>query len=358
MQLVSNTRYKFHKVFWVVTAVVILFNAFAFISGMMFQEKQQVFDKLLTPVYIFREIISSLVNVFFYFITLNLYNRLIVQRAGITKYIMVSLPGFLFLLLYHGVIEHLIPLNDKMHLMKVAAMAYAYGIISFSTVACSIIIAYINSLRDEKKQKKVLEAQKMQLEIEKSQANLNFLKAQINPHFLHNTLNYLYAKSLPLSLELSEGILTLSDIMRYALSDGNTVDGKSLLKEEVEHVQNVIRIQQLRFSNKLNVDLEIKGSLDGERIIPFVLITLVENAFKHGDLKDADAPILIHLNIENHVLSFYCRNKKKTGPKEISTGVGLDNIRKRLELAYGNKHSFNATDEHGFYTTELTIQLT
>ena len=195
----------------------------------------------------------------------------------------------------------------------------------------------------------------MQLEVEKSSANLNFLKAQINPHFLHNTLNFLYAKSLPYSPELSEGILTLSDIMRYALSEGNARDGKAPLKDEIEHVWNVIKINQLRFSNKLNVEFIVTGLVDGVTIIPFVLITIVENAFKHGDLKTEAHPIEIKLEVYNNSLKFRCRNKKKNGPKELSTGVGLDNIRKRLDLAYGNNYHFDVKDEPDFYTTQLTI---
>ena len=195
----------------------------------------------------------------------------------------------------------------------------------------------------------------MQLEKEKSEANLNFLKAQINPHFLHNTLNFLYAKSIPYSPELSEGILTLSDIMRYALSEGNARNGKAPLKDEIEHVRNVIKINQLRYSNSLNVGFEVTGSTDGAVIIPFVLITLVENAFKHGDLKKQDSPIEIRLNIDRSKLYFYCRNKKKTGPTELSTGVGLENIRKRLDLAYGNNYKFAVIDEPEYYTIELTI---
>jgi len=210
-------------------------------------------------------------------------------------------------------------------------------------------------LRDEKKQRKVLEEQKMQLEVEKSQANFNFLKAQINPHFLHNTLNFLYAKSLPYSPELSEGILTLSDIMRYALSEGNAIDGKAPLKDEIEHVRNVIKINQLRFSNNLNVQFDVEGVINGATIIPFVLITLIENAFKHGDLKNTNYPIVARVAVEGHRIYFYCRNKKKTGPKELSTGIGLDNIKKRLDLAYGEKYQLNVKDEADFYTTELII---
>jgi LytS/YehU family sensor histidine kinase len=220
----------------------------------------------------------------------------------------------------------------------------------------SYLFAYVTVLRESLKQKRVLEAQKLQLEMQISQANFNFLKAQINPHFLHNTLNFLYAKSLPYSEELSEGILTLSDIMRYALTKGNQRDGKAPLKDEIEHVHNVIKISQLRYSNQLKVNFEVSGDVNGAMIIPFVLITLVENAFMHGDLKSQDHPIDIKLNVKGNKLYFYCRNKKRSGPKQLSTGIGLDNIKKRLDLAYGDKYKYIVKDEADFYSTELTIE--
>jgi len=353
--LVSNPRYKFYKVFGVVASIQVFFILFGIFSTYIFSELAKDADKLVNESYFIRQGMYMVMNTFLYFITLNLFNSYFVKRARLRNYVQLSLAAFIFCLGAHAIVDFVAPVQGMQQHLKLVGMIYSYSIFSIFAIGLSLLIAYLNNLRDEKKQRKILEAQKMQLEVEKSQANLNFLKAQINPHFLHNTLNYLYSKSLPLSEELSEGILTLSDIMRYALSDGNTVDGKSLLKEEIEHVQNVIRINQLRFSNKLNVDLTISGNINGARIIPFVLITLVENAFKHGDLKSVNDPILIRIKVENGVLHFLCRNKKKSGPKEISTGLGLDNISKRLELAYGNKHTFKITDEENYYTTELTL---
>jgi LytS/YehU family sensor histidine kinase len=232
---------------------------------------------------------------------------------------------------------------------------FSFSISALFCTGIALLLAYLNTLRDEKKQRKILEAQKMQLEVDKSQANFKFLKSQINPHFLHNTLNFLYAKSLPYSPELSEGILTLSDIMRYALNESTWADDRAPLKDEIEHVRNVIKINQLRFSNNLHVNFEVNGVVNGAEIIPFVLITIVENAFKHGDLQKADQPIDIKLTVEHNRLVFYCRNKKKSGPKEISTGLGLDNIRNRLDFAYGSNYKLLIKDEAEFYTTELTI---
>ncbi|HYC30159.1 MAG TPA: histidine kinase, partial [Chitinophagaceae bacterium] len=291
--------------------------------------------------------------VFFYF-TLNFYHRFFVSKKGYFHFLRTTVIASILLAVFFyaklKALDLVAPEKESPGLI-----IFSIGLYTMIQAVLSLFISYLTYLRDEKKQQKILEEQKMQLEVEKSSANLNFLKAQINPHFLHNTLNFLYAKSLPYSPELSEGILTLSDIMRYALSEGNTKDGKAPLKDEIEHVWNVIKINQLRFSNKLNVNFNVIGLVDGISIIPFVLITIVENAFKHGDLKDQSNPIEIELEVKGKRLTFHCKNKKKAGPKELSTGVGLDNIRKRLDLAYGRNYSFDIRNDAEFYTTELII---
>ena len=328
-------------------------------------DKVGAITKMLSPARVLDQAISLVFSTGFYYFMLNAYYDLISDRKSSFHYLrptvisIVALAIYYFLdyqfLTYKKVGVGVSTGSSPSENLTVGLMVFSYAFVTFLYAGLALLIAYFTNLRDEKKQRKILEAQKMQLEVEKSQANFNFLKAQINPHFLHNTLNFLYAKSLPYSPELSEGILTLSDIMRYALSEGNARDGKAPLKDEIEHVRNVIKINQLRFSNNLNVEFEVEGVVNGATIIPFVLITLVENAFKHGDLKNTINPIVIRATIENKQLHFYCRNRKKTGPKELSTGIGLDNIKKRLDLAYGKHYSLQVKDEAEFYTTELTI---
>lgn len=355
--MILKRRYYFWKVFWVVLAIYIFFGLLAIIATSIAPTTQKHYDwhYFTSWSYIIAQCAGVIFSVFFYYYTLNGYYRLIAEKKSTTHYIKYSVLAVLALTIYFIISYFFIKEKKLKEEVTFGLLLFSYSISTVFQIGLSLLIAYLTSLRDEKKQRKILEEQKMQLEVEKSQANLNFLKAQINPHFLHNTLNFLYAKSLPYSPELSEGILTLSDIMRYALSEGNARNGKAPLKDEIEHVRNVIKINQLRFSNSLNVQFEVNGVLNGAVIIPFVLITLVENAFKHGDLKNVESPIHIKLTVDNNKLYFYCRNKKKTGPKEISTGVGLDNIKKRLELAYGNGFSLNVKDEAVFYTTELTI---
>lgn len=364
--MMTKKRYSFWKVFWVVLGLNLVFTLLGFIalSVSPMYSKDFNWTKLLTWHYLLSQCISIAFSVVFYYFSVNSYYKLFFDRKPASAFSRPTVIAIIFLAAYFAITYSLavskkitLSINDSKYEqpMTPGLMLFAYVMSTIFYIGLSLLIAYLTHLRDERKQRKVLEAQKMQLEVEKSQANFNFLKAQINPHFLHNTLNFLYAKSLPYSSELSEGILTLSDIMRYALSEGNAKDGKAPLKDEIEHVRNVIKINQLRFSNNLNVKFDVEGVVNGASIIPFVLITLVENAFKHGDLKSTQHPIEISLVVDHSKLSFYCRNKKKNGPKELSTGIGLDNIQKRLDLAYGKDYSLNVKDEADFYTTELTI---
>lgn len=363
--LMNKRRYSFGRVFWITLAVYLFFMCVGLVAMYVSPAMNTApnWEKIISWYNVLNQSFSILFFAAFYYFSLNMFYRLIAGKHKFEQFIQPAVLSLLLIGIYYYISFRFFT-NSKFEVsvnnakiedqLTTGIMIFSYVISSIFIIGSALLIAYLTYLRDEKKQRKVLEEQKMQLEVEKSQANFNFLKAQINPHFLHNTLNFLYAKSLPYSSELSEGILTLSDIMRYALSPA-AKDGKVPLKDEIEHVRNVIKINQLRFSNNLNVNFDVNGVMNGATTIPFILITLVENAFKHGDLKSQQYPIDIKLNVENKNLHFYCRNKKKTGPKEISTGIGLNNIKKQLDLTYGKNYSLNVKDDTEFYTTELTI---
>lgn len=355
--LPAKKRFSLGKVFRTVIIAYLSLIILAFCLVFMFPSKVNRTDLNLffSTYYIVSLITNTVFFTFFYYYAINYYYYLITEKKGFFYYFASSILLSVIFYIYLLAKDYFRPGTTEGGEWSSGIVIAFYVMCLFLSVIPSLLIAFIANIGDGKKQRKVLEAQKLQLEIEKSNANLNFLKAQINPHFLHNTLNFLYAKSLPYSPELSEGILTLSDIMRYALSEANLKDGKAALKDEIEHLRNIIRIHQLRYNNNLHVNFEVYGITNGVTIIPFVLITIVENAFKHGDLKSTEYPIDIRLTIEHNSLQFYCRNKKKTGPKELSTGIGLDNIQKRLDLAYKDQYSLHIKDEHELYTTQLTI---
>ena len=201
--------------------------------------------------------------------------------------------------------------------------------------------------------------EKLQLAKEKLFFEHSFLQAQINPHFLFNVLNFLYSRTLAYSAEVSGAIMKLADIMRYALENQADSQGKVMLSREINHLRNVIDINQLRFNNKLNIDFQVQGDPGYTRIIPLVLITLIENAFKHGDLNDPGEGLVVKLDIAEEEKKFHCRirNKKKKGPVEISHGIGLQNIRNRLDMTYGKNYSMDIIDENDFYNVDLQLNL-
>lgn len=353
----QKPRFKLYRIFLLIVGIYVVFFLINFaLTGFLLAIKTK--PSYLRPNYLWLTAFSIIFHTFFLYFSLNQLYKLLSARGRFLPYsgtfLLMGISYIIYSILSDQISKYSQEevLNQKLT-TGVIAFSYILNYVLFSGI--TFFIAYIFYLIDAKKQRNILEKQKTELEIEKAYANLNFLKAQINPHFLHNTLNYLYAKSIPYSAELSEGILTLSEIMRYALTDNLSTDGKALLKDEIEHVRNVIRINQLRFSNNLKVNFEVKGVINGTKIIPFVLITIVENAFKHGDVKSTEHPVEVFLEMTDGRLYFYVRNKKKTGPKEISTGIGLDNIKKRLELAYGKDYVLDIQDEQDFYTTRLSI---
>lgn len=193
-----------------------------------------------------------------------------------------------------------------------------------------------------------------QLEKDVSEAKLIILKNQINPHFLYNTLSLLYSKTLPLSAEVAELVGKLSEMMRYSLEEAEE-NGVVPLEKEVAHLRNFVDINQLRFDNKLNILFEIVGNIGKHRIAPLLLITFVENAFKHGKLNDPVHPLKIQLKVTETEIDFMVENLKATGLKERSSGIGLANVKSRLQLLYPDNHSLFIADGEYTYAIHLKI---
>ena len=217
------------------------------------------------------------------------------------------------------------------------------------------------SVRQEK-EKRRLEQQKRRdeqqlriLENDLKDAEIAYLKNQINPHFLFNTLNFFYDQIHPHSEQVAQGMLLLSKIMRYALQKSDTP--KVMLADAIEHLKDYIAINQLRFNNQLNVQLKITGDPSFRMIIPLVLITFVENCFKYGDLLDPEHPLRIEITITDQQLLFCTHNKKKSGPIERSTGIGIENTRRRLSVVYENNYDLQIDNQPDFHAVRLTINL-
>ncbi|MVN76524.1 histidine kinase [Hymenobacter sp. HMF4947] len=193
------------------------------------------------------------------------------------------------------------------------------------------------------------------LEQEKTQAELAFLRTQINPHFLYNTLNYLYATAYPVSEPLAEAVLRLSDLMRYLLHD--SPDGQVELSKEVEYLDNYLALHRLRFEEKFFVNFRQTGvPVGGQRVATLLLIPFVENALKHGVLTQAAHPVAIELALPTpNQLTFSVSNRISQHQKDATTGVGLPNIGRRLALLYPGRHTLSVHNDGQTYHTQLEL---
>ena len=198
--------------------------------------------------------------------------------------------------------------------------------------------------------------QKIELENKLMQAKNSYLKSQLSPHLLFNTLNFIYNSVRQISTSAAKAVLLLSDMMRYSLSDTGA-DGKVSLQEEVDHIRNFVRLNQLRFNEKLNVQLSVNGSFDNQKIIPLVLISFVENMYKHGNITDAGEAAQIWLECKNDALTLRCMNKKGRSTITSRWGIGVDNARSRLQSYYPDKFILDIKDTADRYSVLLAIDL-
>lgn len=196
-----------------------------------------------------------------------------------------------------------------------------------------------------------------QLKEEKLQAELTSLKAQINPHFLFNTLNSIYALSVKKDDRASDAIVHLSGLMRYVIKDAN--DYKIPLQKELEYIANYVELQKARLGNTAAVYFDVSGAAGVKTITPLILITYIENAFKYGVNPDAaDCVVDIRLQVTDTGICLRTFNKKRqhTALAE-STGIGMQNTGERLKHLYPQQHQLHITDEAESYLVTLEIQL-
>lgn len=227
--------------------------------------------------------------------------------------------------------------------------------LDFLMVIISIFIATWIESNDALKREGELERQKLN-------AELSAIRYQINPHFLFNSLSFIYTKTVRQNPEAAHAVHLLSEIMSYALQEWEDL-GRVPITLEITHMNKVIEMNRIRFNNKLNVEYEQEihhygdEVLDNTYIPTLAFITLVENAFKHGDLNDERNKIRIKLQITQRNICFSVSNKKRTGTKEPSHGIGLNNIQQRLQLMYGPRQSFIIKEDEQTYLTQINIKL-
>ena len=301
-------------------------------------------------------VITEAVNILFYLfiVYFNLYylipnylhkEKYIIYIGSILLLSILITPIKLALLyiLYSGMpdIQASIVLNRNLYFLV------SFSIIAISTI-WQIIIDWLKS-----------ESSRKELQTKNMQSELKFLKSQINPHFLFNTLNNLYALTLKKSDLAPEIVLKLSEIMRYMLYECN--EKRVFLRNELNYIQNYLDLEKLRQGQKVTINFTVKGNPDQLLVAPLIFTPFLENSFKHGLSNILDQGFVnIFLEIKDENILFLIENSKaeKMPQKQhaISGGIGLVNVKQRLELIYPNQYELIIDNSPTVYSVTLKIK--
>lgn len=202
------------------------------------------------------------------------------------------------------------------------------------------------------------ELQKNKLVKDHFETELMFLKSQVNPHFLFNTLNAIYSMAVKKSDKTANTIVKLSALIRYMLYDSNKDFVE--LEEELMYIRNYIELQSIRLHDDVDLQFQINGKAEGKLIAPMLLVPFIENAFKHGIDYTSKSYVDIKISVDKDELNLRVtnsKNRQKAEQVDKNSGIGLKNVKRRLELVYPDKHLLNINESDDLYEVSLTIIL-
>ena len=238
---------------------------------------------------------------------------------------------------------------------KVALIGYYASTVFFLFVyialAClALLVHHVNRTREIKRQLK-------EEQHKRTEAELEWLKNQLNPHFLFNTLNNI-SSLIQIDADLAQdSIAQLSDLLRYAMYE--TRNERVPLKGEIEFMQNYIDLMKLRCNERTVVHSHFSSLNSQLTIAPLLFISLIENAFKHGVSSNRDSSVEISLTTDDHLLTFVCKNTNypKDEQNRSGSGIGVENTKRRLELIYQDRYTWEQETIDNIYQVKITIQL-
>jgi two-component system, LytTR family, sensor histidine kinase AlgZ len=341
---IRNRNFWTHLSFWCV------YLSFNFYQISVFQKRIDTFDWSIGTALITTQFILTLfISYLNYFVLLPRF----LSRKNWWWYILEFIGPFAFVIFLRVVIQRYI-VDGFTHQER---YFYSPTFIVQTVVITLFIVVFIGFLRFVSDWFE-FEAKKKEVENESLVAELNFLKAQINPHFLFNTLNNLYYLAYSNSPNTTEVISKLSVVMRYMIYESN--HPRVLLDKEIEYLENYISLERLRLNGQTTINFQVLGDTSRVEIVPLILITFLENAFKHGVTNTSDASwINVIIDVKDNTLNYTVDNSKTpgTGVNSGKSGIGLYNVNRRLDLLYKNNYELKVSDESDHYYIHLKLDL-
>ena len=295
--------------------------------------------------------ITTLLNIISFYPVYLLFPRLLkinkrIIAIGAGLLVIISITAFR-VIAEHFIWKSMVELPDKEMVFKSAYMWNNLRMVIIIGIYAILIRFMINWFEAQKLRDALVNQQQA--------SELALMRSQVNPHFLFNTLNNIYSLVYRKSDDAPEAVMKLSSIMRYMLYD--SASAQVPLEKEIEYLNSYIELQNLRIKHNDFVSLKIEGNIQSQNIAPMLLISFVENAFKHSN-KNHRPGILIHLMADSGKLSFEVKNylkKAGSGAEEPSSGIGLHTIRRRLELIYPGRHTLSINQDAETFMIHLEI---
>ncbi|WP_158557124.1 sensor histidine kinase [Mucilaginibacter conchicola] len=339
--------YVYHMLAWAVFITYEISTSYV-LAGRVAPTSDYVFHYLLNML-LFYVHVANITS------SLSRKQKALLTLCEIAGYIILNHAENLFLWNFMPVATRVI-LPMKMILVgSLYRCLYFMGISSIYGVGVNLFRSKEKVLQLER-EKWQHERQDVLLQQELLQSRNAVLRAQINPHLFFNTLSFIYNAIYKVSGKAGDAVLLLADITRYSLRPSDT-DGLALLRDEIAALRDLLQLNQVRFNDRLQVKFECDVDAGELKVVPLVMLTLVENVLKYGDLEDASQPAVIRLQLQDGNLCFSTRNKKLSNAASMpGTGMGLANSRMRLQHAYGDGFSLRMNETEETYYTDLVIQ--
>lgn len=289
-----------------------------------------------------------------YFNLYFLFNKLFRQQLYLSYIVSIILTVLLAALIWALALNSasIITNHSSLHIWAPKFFMACFASITY-TLGITMSLKMVKQWYERERVAENLERINMETE-------LKYLKTQINPHFLFNSLNSLYALTLQKSDSAPELVLKLSEILRYVLYDGS--ERWVSLEKEINYLKSYLDLEKIRNGDRLELEFNINGNPKTKQVAPMLFLTFLENSFKHGINQKAEGGFVkIDMNIGEDDLLFSIENSKpERKEKRIngkSGGIGLENIRKRLTLLYPDRHNLNINDDGEKYSVQLSLQL-
>lgn len=282
-----------------------------------------------------------------YLLTITIIALLFAATAGISVLLSIYILDPIRKVIFDGIFAD--RFRDTAASINLSLLAGLRGGITIGGIAAAIKLMKYWYLKEQRN---------IQLQKENMTSQLQLLKAQVHPHFLFNTLNNIYSYTQSNSAKAAQMVAGLSDLLRYMLYECN--QPLAPLSKELQMVKDYISLEQIRYGNKLELHLEIPDNTKGLYIAPLLLLPLIENCFKHGTSHILEQPWL-HLQISIHEQQLTMKlinGKVNITPEDKNhSGIGIQNVQKRLSLLYPDKHELTITNEEEVFIVNLKVKL-